>query len=126
MWSAPKGDMGNVPQEPEGPPPSPMLAALLDAEAKNDLTLGAARAEADRIVGEAREQVRRADEALASEIDQLRRSIRERLESARSAELATLGEQGAATAAAYARLTRERAGALAEDLVRRLLKGGAP
>jgi vacuolar-type H+-ATPase subunit H len=119
-------DMGNLPQEPEGPPPSPMLAALLDAEAQHERTLAAARAEAERVVGEAREQVQRADEALVSEIDELRRSMRERLESAQSAELATLSGQGAARATAFARLTSERAGALAEDVVHRLLTGGAP
>jgi vacuolar-type H+-ATPase subunit E/Vma4 len=118
--------MSSASQEAEGTRSSPMLAALLDAEAKHERTLAAARAGADRIVGEAREEVRRADERLVREIDELRRGIRERLESARSVELAALTEQGDARAAAFARLTSERADALAEDVVRGLLKGGAP
>ncbi|HET7784412.1 MAG TPA: hypothetical protein VFP52_17195 [Myxococcales bacterium] len=118
--------MGSVAQEPQGQQPSPMLASLLAAEVEHESALAAARAEAERIVEEARQLRGRDDEALAREIDELRRGAGDRLEAARSKELPSLLEQGNARAAAFARLASERAAALAEDVVRQLLEGGAP
>ena len=118
--------MGSVSQDAEGLEPSPMLATLLEAEATNERTLAAARAEAARIVSEARERTRRDDEALAREIDGLRRNDHERLKMARLAELESLAKEGNERAARFAALTRDRADALAEDVLRRLLNGGMP
>lgn len=126
MWSALDAGMGSVAQEPQGQQPSPMLASLLAAEVEHESALAAARAEAERIVEEARQLRGRDDEALAREIDELRRGAGDRLEAARSKELPSLLEQGNARAAAFARLASERAAALAEDVVRQLLEGGAP
>ncbi len=116
--------MGSVPQDAEGPAPSPMLATLLEAEAANERAVAAARAEADRIVSAAREEVRREDEALAREIEGLRRSVDERVQEARRATLASLTKEGSDRAEMFARMARDRADALAEDVVHKLLNGG--
>ncbi len=118
--------MGSGPQDAEVPAPSPILATLLEAEAANERTLAAARADADRIVSTAREKARRDDEALAREIDELHRNADGRLNEARLAELESLAKQGNERAGRFAALARDRADALAEDVVRRLLNGTTP
>ncbi|HUJ29558.1 MAG TPA: hypothetical protein VLW85_26235 [Myxococcales bacterium] len=118
--------MGKEGEGSGGPQASPMLAALLEAEAAHEQALASARAEAERIIAGARDQVRREDDALARDLDQLQRGVRERLAAARSQELASLANESSARSVAFTRLSRERAAALAEDVVGHLLKDGAP
>lgn len=117
--------MASLPEQ-EGPPPSGLLAELLDAEAVNERELAAARAEAARIVERARDRERAEDDALARELDELRRSVRGRLEAARQAELEALAAEGRARAAALGQLAEESADALAAAVVDRLVKEAAP
>lgn len=111
--------------EQEGPSPSGLLAELLEAEAGNERDLAAARAQGARIVEEERERQRREDEALAREMEEAKHSVRERLEAARNAELASLAAQGTAHAAALVELTGGSAEALATEIVKRLVEEAA-
>ncbi len=122
----PEEHVGKQLEDAQGPRASPMLAALLEAEASHERALASARAEAERIVAAARDQARHEDEALAQEADELQRGIQERLAAARSRELSSLAQEGRARSDAFTRLSRERAPALAGEIVRRLLKDGAP
>jgi hypothetical protein len=125
MWSAPVLGMTSS-AAAEGSALSGVLGRLLEVEAANERDLAASRAEATRILDEARDRERREDEALARDVEEMRRGVSERLEAERKAKLDSFASQGRAGEEFFAQLTEERADELAAAIVKRLLEEEAP
>lgn len=78
------------------------LAVLVEAEARLDRELAAARADGERVEQAARERIAAADAALAAEIARQQAEVAAAIEQRTSAQLAALDAEAAATIARYA------------------------
>jgi len=97
----------------EDHPPVKDLERLVQAEARLDRLLQAARAEAGDLIAQARDRAARAEERWAADYDAARREVESRVAQERERELTRIREEAERASARYATQSPEQVEALA-------------